>query len=63
VVVDGELAAQVRHGRVLEAAALGVGPPTGRGPWAVLDPEGELLAVYVPHRGTTLKPAVVVAPA
>lgn len=63
VVVDGELAAQVRHGRVLEAAALGVGPPTGRDPWAVLDPEGELLAVYVPHRGTTLKPAVVVAPA
>jgi tRNA pseudouridine55 synthase len=63
VVVDDELAAQVRHGRVLEAGALGVGPPADSGPWAVLDPAGELLAVYVPHRGTTLKPAVVIAPA
>jgi hypothetical protein len=29
----------------------------------VVDAAGDLLAVYVPHRGTTLKPAVVVAPA
>jgi tRNA pseudouridine55 synthase len=66
VVVDDETAALVRTGRVLEAAALGldhrsVGPD--REPCAVLDGAGALLAVYVCHRGTTLKPAVVVAPA
>jgi tRNA pseudouridine55 synthase len=63
VVVDDELAALVRNGRVLEAGALGLVPPVGAGPWAVVDAAGDLLAVYVPHRGTTLKPAVVVAPA
>lgn len=60
VVVDDELAAVVRHGRVLERAALGV---AGDGPWAVLDGAGGLLAVYAPHRGTEVKPAVVLAPA
>jgi tRNA pseudouridine55 synthase len=63
VVADDELAALVRNGRVLEAEALGLVPPVGSGPWAVVDAAGDLLAVYVPHRGTTLKPAVVVAPA
>jgi tRNA pseudouridine55 synthase len=62
VVVDDELAALVRNGRVLEAGALGLTPPIGTGPWAVVDAAGDLLAVYVPHRGTTIKPAVVVAP-
>ncbi len=66
VVVDDETAALVRTGRVLEAAALGLdqrsaGPD--REPCAVVDGSGALLAVYVAHRGTTLKPAVVVAPA
>ncbi len=63
VTVDEETAALVRNGRVLEAAALGVVAPGGGGPCAVVDESGGLLAVYVPHRGTTLKPAVVVAPA
>jgi tRNA pseudouridine55 synthase len=59
VVVDDEIAAAVRNGKVLERAALGV---DGAGPWAVLDAAGALLAVYEPHRGSTAKPAVVVAP-
>jgi tRNA pseudouridine55 synthase len=58
VVVDDEVAALVGHGRVLEAAELGV---SGDGPWAVLDAAGRLLAVYEPHRGTTVKPGVVLS--
>jgi len=58
VTVDDELAALVRHGRVLDRAGLGV---AGDGPWAVLDGGGALLAVYEPHRGETVKPAVVLA--
>lgn len=55
---DDELAADVRHGKVLPASRLGV---TGPGPWPVLDPSGALLAVYEAHRAGTVKPAVVVA--
>jgi tRNA pseudouridine55 synthase len=58
VVVDDEVATLVGHGRVLEAAELGV---SGDGPWAVLDAAGRLLAVYEPHRGTTVKPGVVLS--
>jgi tRNA pseudouridine55 synthase len=56
--VDDELAADVRHGKVLAAERLGA---EGPGPWPVLDPSGALLAVYEAHRGGTVKPAVVVA--
>lgn len=59
VVVDDDVAAAVRNGKVLEQTALGA---EGAGPWAVRDGAGALLAVYEPHRGTTAKPAVVVAP-
>lgn len=49
----------VKVGKVLEQADLGV---SGPGPWAVVDADGgDLLAVYEPFRGTTAKPAVVVA--
>ena len=62
VVVDDEVATLVGTGRVLEADVLGAAHPgPGGGPWAVLDDTGALLAVYVPHHGTTLKPAVVIA--
>ena len=54
--VAEDVAAEVRHGRVIERVRLGV---DGDGPWGVLSPGGELLAVYQPHRGTTVKPAVV----
>jgi tRNA pseudouridine55 synthase len=58
--VDDEVAAAVGHGRVLEADGLGA---MGEGPWAVLSADGSLLAVYERHRGTTVKPGVVVSPA
>ena len=60
IAVAPELVDAVRQGKVLEAEALGV---EGPGPWAVLEPDGGLLAMYQAHRGTTVKPAVVVAPA
>jgi tRNA pseudouridine55 synthase len=55
---DDEVVA-VGHGKVLERDARF----TGDGPWAVLDATGRLLAVYAAHRGSTVKPEVVVAPA
>jgi tRNA pseudouridine55 synthase len=58
VVVDDATAAVVAHGRVLDAAALGV---DGEGPWAVLGGDRRLLAVYQAHRAGTVKPAVVLA--
>lgn len=63
VVADRELAAAVMVGKVLERSELGVDVPVAGedGPWAVLAESGDLLAVYQPHRGTTVKPAVVVA--
>jgi tRNA pseudouridine55 synthase len=60
VTVSSEVADAVRHGKVLEAEVLGVDGP---GPWAVLGPDATLLAMYEAHRGSTVKPAVVVAPA
>jgi tRNA pseudouridine55 synthase len=57
VVADPDLAAEVAHGRVFDHERLGVTP--GSGPWAVLDPDGWLLAVYEDH-GERTKPAVVV---
>jgi tRNA pseudouridine55 synthase len=57
VVVEPGVADQVRHGRVLDAAALGL---EGAGPWAVIDTDGSLLAVYEPYEGGQIKPAVVV---
>jgi len=60
VTVDEAGADAVGHGKVLETDALGM---AGDGPWAVLGPDGSLLAVYERHRGSAAKPAVVVAPA
>jgi tRNA pseudouridine55 synthase len=58
VVVDDDMAALVRNGRVFDDDALGV---TGEGPWAVVDADGALLAVYERQRGATIKPGVVLA--
>jgi len=58
--VDATVASEVGHGRPLPAAILGAG---GRGPWAVHDHAGALLAVYE-VRGAgdqVLYPAVVLA--
>jgi tRNA pseudouridine55 synthase len=58
VTVEPAVASDVRHGKVLEAAVLGV---DGDGPWAVMDGEGALLAVYEPYEDARVKPAVVLA--
>jgi tRNA pseudouridine55 synthase len=58
VTVDDDGAAAVAVGKVLERSDLGT---VGDGPWAVLGPDGSLLAVYEPFRGTTAKPSVVIS--
>jgi tRNA pseudouridine55 synthase len=60
LVVSPDVVADVRVGRVLERDRLGV---DGGGPWALVTPGGDLLAVYEAHRGATVKPAVVLAAA
>ena len=62
VTVDEDTAALVRNGRVLDEGVLGI-EPGAAGPWAVVDGDGALRAVYVRHRGETVKPGVVLAPA
>jgi len=59
VVASDEDVVAVGHGKVLPRDERFA----GGGPWAVVDGPGRLLAVYGPHRGTTVKPEVVVAPA
>ena len=54
--VDADTATAIGHGRILAVEVLGV---TGTGPWALLDVDGELLAVYEPHRHGA-KPTVVI---
>ncbi len=56
VTVADDVAADVADGKVLERDRLGV---VGDGPWPVVARDGALLAVYEPHRGTTVKPSVV----
>ena len=78
VTVSSEVAVAVGFGKVLERDALGLalatddGPDSEEGeggdqhrdgPWALLDEGGDLLAVYEAHKGSTVKPSVVVAPA
>lgn len=61
VVVDDEGAEQVGHGRRMARSDLGV-DPTSAGPWAVVNAQGDLLAVYEDHGDGVVKPTVVVAP-
>ncbi len=55
--VDAECARGIQHGMTFASGALG---ESGDGPFAVVDSEGDLLAVYE-LRGAGMKPAVVVA--
>jgi tRNA pseudouridine55 synthase len=57
VALTAEVAALVRNGRVLDRTE----QFTGVGPWAVLDPAGDLLAMYEAF-GAQVKPAVVIPP-
>jgi tRNA pseudouridine55 synthase len=56
--IDPESARAVAHGSVFPSVAFAV---EGPGPYAVVDEQGVLLAVYE-RRGAALKPAVVLAP-
>jgi tRNA pseudouridine55 synthase len=60
--VDAECARAVRHGMTFPVSAFSpdTGGDLGDGPFAVVDPEGGLLAVYE-RRGAGMKPAVVLA--
>jgi tRNA pseudouridine55 synthase len=58
LVAPAHLVAAIGHGKVLERADLGA---RGTGPWAVLGPQGDLLAVYLAHGDGRIKPAVVLA--
>lgn len=49
--VSGEVELQVRHGRPLSKEDLGAG---GDGPWRVIGSDGDLLAIYEPHRRIVL---------
>jgi len=57
VSVGEALGRRVGDGQVLAAGELAV---AGDGPWAVLGPQGQLLAVYEAHRPGVVKPAVVI---
>jgi tRNA pseudouridine55 synthase len=60
IVVDAEVATAVGFGKVLPLEVLGV---SGAGPWPIVGPAGDLLAVYEAHRDATAKPSVVLAAA
>ena len=54
-----DLAAAVSQGKVFDGRVLGA-LATWPGPWAIVGPGEDLLAVYEPYRGDTVKPSVVV---
>jgi hypothetical protein len=58
VSVDAQVAALVGNGRVLDRTRVGF---SGDGPWAVLGPDGSLLAMYEVRGDADAKPAVVIA--
>ena len=57
--IGDELIAKILVGAVLEREAI---EAVGEGPWFVIGPEGDLMAVYEPHRHVGMvKPSVVLA--
>jgi tRNA pseudouridine55 synthase len=59
ITVDVAVAEEISHGKVLDRDHLGA---VGQGPWPVLGPEGDLLAVYREHGPGRAKPVVVLSP-
>jgi tRNA pseudouridine55 synthase len=59
--VDVEQARAVAHGVTFPAPSLPSKEPTGPGPFAMVGPDGDLLAVYE-RRRSAVRPAVVLAP-
>jgi len=62
VTVDDAVRADIAHGKVLPVETFGLASEVTE-PWAVLGPDGSLLAVYERHRGDTAKPGVVLVSA
>jgi tRNA pseudouridine55 synthase len=60
VTVDEAVAADIAVGKVLERAVLDIDADADLEHWAVFGPSGDLLAVYEPFRGTTVKPSLVI---
>jgi tRNA pseudouridine55 synthase len=58
--VDGEVLVAIRHGRPLDRSAIEV---SGPGPFALVDPDGELVAVYEDDGEGRTRAAVVLGPA
>ena len=58
VTISAEAAALVGNGRLLDRARAGF---EGGGPWAVLGPDGDLLAMYEERDAIEAKPSVVLA--
>jgi len=59
--VDAEQARAVAHGITFPVPGLAMGEPEGDGPFAVVGPDGALLAVYE-RRRSAVRPTVVLAP-
>ena len=57
--VGSEVAADVAVGKVMARTTLGL-DAAAAGPWAVVGPDGALLAVYESFRGDTVKPSLVI---
>jgi tRNA pseudouridine55 synthase len=58
--ISGAELEDIRHGRSVERSVLGV---AGDGPWALVGPDHELVAVGEPRGTDKVRPAVVLAPA
>ena len=58
VTVEAEMATSIARGLPLDRVPIGA---VGDGPWAMLDPEGNLLAIYEATDTDRIKPAVVIA--
>jgi len=58
VTVADDVAADVAHGKVLPIETLHA---DGEGPWSVVGPGGDLLAVYERYDDERVKPSVVIA--
>ena len=55
-----EVAASIAVGKVLDRAALAIAADDTAEHWAIFGPTGELLAVYEPFRGSSVKPSLVI---
>jgi tRNA pseudouridine55 synthase len=62
VEIDAEQVRAVAHGVTFPAPSLALGEPSGPGPFALVGPDGDLVAVYE-RRRSAVRPAVVLAPA